>query len=102
MHQTALSKCGAPLVMRKRWAVECSRVVKIVRRCMTEKEASMNTFLRAAALSMVLLSLSGLKLLAQGTDPVVGTWELNVVKSKYSPGPAPKSEMRTYVVAGQD
>ena len=62
----------------------------------------MHTFLRAAALWMVLLALSGVKLTAQGTDPVVGTWELNVVKSKYSPGPAPKSEMRTYVVAGQD
>ena len=62
----------------------------------------MHTFLRVAALGMVLLSLSGVELAAQGTDPVVGTWELSVVKSKYSPGPAPKSEMRTYVVAGQD
>jgi hypothetical protein len=69
---------------------------------MTEMEASMHTFLRAAALSMVLLALSGITFTAQGTDPVVGTWELNVAKSKYSPGPAPKSEMRTYVVAGQD
>ena len=62
----------------------------------------MHTFLRAAALGMVLLALSGVELVAQSSDPVVGTWELNVVKSKYSPGPAPKSEMRTYVVAGQD
>lgn len=62
----------------------------------------MHTFLRAAVLGMVLLALSGVKLASQGTDPIVGTWELNVVKSKYSPGPAPKSETRTYVAAGQD
>ena len=24
-------------------------------------------------------------------DPVIGTWKLNLAKSKYSPGPAPKS-----------
>jgi hypothetical protein len=24
-------------------------------------------------------------------DPVIGTWKMNVAKSKYSPGPAPKS-----------
>jgi hypothetical protein len=28
--------------------------------------------------------------LAQG-DPLIGLWQLNVAKSKYSPGPAPKS-----------
>lgn len=37
---------------------------------------------------------------AQGNDPVVGTWVLNVAKSKFSPGPAPKSETRTYTQAG--
>ena len=30
------------------------------------------------------------------TDPAIGTWSLDVGKSKYEPGPAPKSEMRTY------
>jgi hypothetical protein len=29
-------------------------------------------------------------------DPVLGTWILNVAKSKYSPGPAPKSQRRIY------
>jgi hypothetical protein len=33
---------------------------------------------------------------AQGVDPIIGTWELNVAKSKYTPGPGPKSETRTY------
>ena len=31
---------------------------------------------------------------------MVGTWELNVAKSKYTPGPAPKSNTVTYVAAG--
>jgi len=39
---------------------------------------------------------------AQGTDPIVGSWNLNVAKSTFSPGPAPKSEARTYVAAGQE
>src|SRR6478672_10142096 len=28
---------------------------------------------------------------AQGADTWVGTWKLNIAKSKYSPGPPPKS-----------
>jgi hypothetical protein len=28
---------------------------------------------------------------AQPADPIPGTWKVNVAKSKYSPGPAPKS-----------
>ena len=62
----------------------------------------MYTFLRLTALGVVIVALSGIQLVSQGTDPIVGTWELNVAKSKYSPGPAPKTETRTYVVAGQD
>lgn len=30
------------------------------------------------------------------TDPRLGTWKLNLAKSKFEPGPAPKSEVRTY------
>ena len=40
--------------------------------------------------------------LAQAPDPVVGTWELNLAKSTFSPGPAPKSETRIYVASGSD
>jgi hypothetical protein len=34
----------------------------------------------------------------QATDPAAGTWELNLEKSKFSPGPPPKSLTRTYEV----
>jgi len=38
---------------------------------------------------------------AQPKDPFVGTWKLNVAKSKYTPGPAPKSSTSVYEAAGQ-
>jgi hypothetical protein len=31
------------------------------------------------------------------SDPAVGTWKLNVAKSRYTPGPAPKSNLVTIV-----
>ena len=33
---------------------------------------------------------------AAAPDPVVGTWKLNLAKSTFSPGPALKSQTRTY------
>ena len=33
-------------------------------------------------------------------DPAVGSWKLNVAKSRYSPGPAPKSQTITITAAG--
>ena len=33
---------------------------------------------------------------AVAANPVVGTWQLNLAKSKFSPGPAPKTDTRTY------
>jgi hypothetical protein len=33
-------------------------------------------------------------------DPAVGTWKLNVAKSKFSPGPAPQSATVTYEESG--
>jgi hypothetical protein len=38
---------------------------------------------------------------AQSKDPFVGTWRLNVAKSKYTPGPVPKSITSTYEAAGK-
>lgn len=35
------------------------------------------------------------------TDSFLGTWTLNVAKSKYSPGPPPKAQTSTYEAAGQ-
>jgi hypothetical protein len=37
---------------------------------------------------------------AQNTDPVIGTWKLDVAKSTYKPGPAPKSSTVVVEAAG--
>ena len=38
---------------------------------------------------------------AQTTEPVIGTWKLDVAKSTYKPGPAPKSSTLTIEPAGK-
>jgi len=38
--------------------------------------------------------------LVHAADPALGTWKLNVAKSKYSPGPAPKSGNITFEASG--
>jgi hypothetical protein len=53
------------------------------------------TFVCAATL-ITALSLSQVG--AQPTDPAIGTWELNLTKSQFHPGPAPRSQSRTYEV----
>ena len=50
----------------------------------------------------VTLTLFGIHVAAQAADPIIGTWVLNVARSTFSPGPAPKSESRTYVMEGQE
>ena len=40
----------------------------------------------------ILLGTGILSASAQAADPRIGTWKLNVAKSKYSPGPAPQSQ----------
>ena len=39
--------------------------------------------------------------LAESADPVNGTWELNVAKSLFGPGPGPQSQTRTYQSDGK-
>jgi hypothetical protein len=38
---------------------------------------------------------------ALAADPAIGTWKLNLAKSTFSPGPAPKSQTRSYVESAQ-
>ena len=62
---------------------------------MTPKRARVTLVLAAAMLVMAVLAT------AQSKDPFVGTWRLDTAKSKYSPGPAPKSQTAVYEAAGQ-
>src|SRR5690242_8488397 len=63
----------------------------------------MQPLFRTLAFGAVLtLGFRPMSLSAQATDPASGTWELNLAKSKFSPGPPPKSQTRTFEVAGAD
>src|SRR5262245_2237874 len=53
-----------------------------------------------AFLAVCLVATSSLSSFAQ-TDHIIGTWKLNPTKSKFSPGPPPKSITLTYEAAGQ-
>jgi hypothetical protein len=53
---------------------------------------------RRAILAVLAISVTG-TVGAQG-DPRIGTWALNVAKSKYTPGPPPAKEIRTYTALG--
>ena len=57
--------------------------------------ARLATTISAAVLAAVLVTH------AQSKDPLVGTWTLNAAKSKYSPGPTPKSITSIYEAAGK-
>jgi hypothetical protein len=65
---------------------------------MKVKETNMKRLLVFAMVVALTLAASGL-LLAQSNSQV-GTWKLNVAKSKYSPGPAPRSQTRTIEAQG--
>ena len=56
----------------------------------------MRRVLTAAACALVTVIGSTSLAVAAGEDPVVGTWQLNVSKSKFTAGPAVKSQTRTY------
>lgn len=56
----------------------------------------MKTLLKTMLVGAV-LGVAGVAVGAAAADPVVGTWTLNVAKSTFNPGPALKSETRTYI-----
>jgi hypothetical protein len=53
-----------------------------------------------AVLAVCLVAMSPLSGFAQ-TDPSIGTWKLNLAKSKFSPGPPPKDQTLTYEAVGE-
>jgi hypothetical protein len=61
----------------------------------------MKTLLVLAALAIVSATAGAAIAAAAAPDPVIGTWQLNVSKSTFKPGPAPKSQTRTYSQSGQ-
>jgi hypothetical protein len=49
---------------------------------------------------ITLLAVAGSSAVRAQSNPLVGTWKLNLTKSKYDPGPAPKSLTRTVEAQG--
>ena len=63
----------------------------------------MQPFSRALVFGAVLsLGFPGVRLSAQATDAASGTWELNLAKSKFSPGPSPRSQTRMWEETGAE
>jgi hypothetical protein len=60
------------------------------------RRASGRTALLGALLALTLPALTP----AQQGDPAIGTWKLNVARSRYSPGPAPKTSTLTIEPSG--
>jgi opacity protein-like surface antigen len=61
-----------------------------------------NKLLKAFLIGAVIAGgLGAVVMAADAPDPVVGTWTLNTAKSKFTPGPAPKSQTRTYAETAQ-
>ena len=54
----------------------------------------------AARAAIFALAIGGCTVAAESQDPILGTWKLNLAKSKYIPGPAPRSQTRTYKDTG--
>jgi hypothetical protein len=62
----------------------------------------MNRIIRTLLIGTVLAVGGGaVALAADAPNPIVGTWTLNLAKSKFNPGPAPKSQTRTYAQTAQ-
>lgn len=51
-------------------------------------------------LAFLILTAAVARPLLAEDNPFVGTWKLNTAKSKFEPGPAPKSQTRTVVAQG--
>jgi hypothetical protein len=57
------------------------------------------TMLKRFVLALMVFGFVGA---ASAADPYVGTWKLNIAKSKYSPGPAPKAVTVVFAEKGAD
>ena len=60
----------------------------------------MNKLFQSLAVgAMLAFAMTSVASAADAPDSAIGTWKLNLEKSKYPAGAAPKSETRTYAVA---
>jgi hypothetical protein len=81
--------CSTPIAIRNSFNAEVT--MHSIRRPVT---------VAAVAILSTMLITDVATLSAQAKDPRVGTWMLNLAKSKYSPGPAPQSQTLTVEAVG--
>jgi hypothetical protein len=62
----------------------------------------MKRMLTLGLVGLVGIMMARVAIQAQAPKELEGTWKLNVAKSKFSPGPAPKSMTITYAIVGAD
>ncbi len=58
--------------------------------------------IRVALLGSVIMFLAGGSAQADGLKSLAGTWELNVAKSRFTPGTEIRSQIRTYEIQGDE
>jgi hypothetical protein len=63
----------------------------------------MNKFIRILAIGTMLAfgTSTAMAAAAAAADPVIGTWQLNLEKSKFGEGRAPKSQTRVYAAVAE-
>jgi hypothetical protein len=91
----------APVISHGRTAEEISSEKKSTNRTAkvrTQGGSHMKRVLQFIAIA--LLAIAGSSALRAQSNPLVGTWKLNVTKSKFDPGPAYKSLTRTVEAQG--
>jgi opacity protein-like surface antigen len=70
--------------------------------CVRMTGGNVDRLLKAFLMGAVIAGgLGAVALAADQPDPVIGKWTLNVAKSAFVPGPAPKSQTRTYADSAQ-
>ena len=67
---------------------------------MKTRRVSLGISVAAIVATILVVAIGAQSGFAQG-DPLLGTWVLNLAKSKYTPGPPPKEQTTTFEAAGQ-
>lgn len=66
------------------------------------KQSRFTCVVRVAVLmGLSMAFLAGARLAGQAADPFFGVWKLDVARSTFSPGPAPKTATATIEPAGE-
>lgn len=63
-------------------------------------KTAMRSLVCASLVAVLVAVVMSLETSAQAADPFIGAWKLNLAKSTFSPGPAPKTGSVTFSAAG--